>query len=793
MACLFRQRHSDELDTEKEKEYATFSVPARGTNSTAYEVTAEQAEALLLAATKDNTLSLIQQEQARQALTDLRAGVHEKLESVQSVLNDVGCTLEDLDHPDVQGVVLPTDDTSMPVNTFRSWSIGLLFSVIGAAINGFFAERLPESIIVTQRLPIFYNQSWASSWVYQILLVLSTQIMGYGLAGIVRKALVYPASAIWPGTLAVIALNRSFHEDVNLPANGWRVSRLRWFAYTFLGLGINPVPTLDYNMVSGIVDPFITPFSAVCNLYGGMLLTGLVLLPSIWFSNTWFSAHLPIVGNNPFDHFAKPYNVTRILSSEGRLNVTAFEDYSPVYLSAANALAFGGYFAIYPATLVYAYLYHGSEIANAFKNMFGRGKKVKADVHMKLMSAYKEVPEWWYLSIMAAGAGMGFVMIGIYPTDMPVWGVFFAIAVGLLFIVPIGLILAVSNVGIALNVLAEIIAGFAIPGKPLAMMIFKAYGTITISQGLSFASDLKLGHYCKIPPRTMFTAQLIGTLLSAFVTLGISNWQINNLEGYCLPGQKQKFTCPGAVIPIPIYYASKRWPRSIISQINTPVFLYGLHLFVPLNLSYITAAVPVAYVFNVYIRRRAYAWWTKYNYITAVGLSSGIAIAGLLAFIALQNPGVNLDWVGNRIATSGCDAAGCALLPLAPGEHFGPGVDDEEEEDAAAVELREKRLAEYAAKKAGKTKVAAKSVVTMDVKPWDETDMTALEAAVRAISMDGLVWGGSKLVPVGYGVSKLQINLVIEDDKVGLDDLQDAIAENEDYVQSSDIAAMQKL
>ena len=116
------------------------------------------------------------------------------------------------------------------------------------------------------------------------------------------------------------------------------------------------------------------------------------------------------------------------------------------------------------------------------------------------------------------------------------------------------------------------------------------------------------------------------------------------------------------------------------------------------------------------------------------------------------------------------------------------GSDEDEEEDAAAVELREKRLAEYAAKKAGKAKVAAKSVVTMDVKPWDdETDMKALEEAVRAISMDGLVWGGSKLVPVGYGVSKLQINLVIEDDKVGLDDLQDAIAENEDYVQSSDV------
>jgi elongation factor 1-beta len=65
--------------------------------------------------------------------------------------------------------------------------------------------------------------------------------------------------------------------------------------------------------------------------------------------------------------------------------------------------------------------------------------------------------------------------------------------------------------------------------------------------------------------------------------------------------------------------------------------------------------------------------------------------------------------------------------------------------------------------------------------------MKALEEAVRGINKDGLVWGASKLVPVGYGIKKLQINLVIEDDKIGLDDLQEEIAGFEDHVQSSDI------
>ncbi|KAH8173757.1 EF-1 guanine nucleotide exchange domain-containing protein [Sarocladium implicatum] len=119
---------------------------------------------------------------------------------------------------------------------------------------------------------------------------------------------------------------------------------------------------------------------------------------------------------------------------------------------------------------------------------------------------------------------------------------------------------------------------------------------------------------------------------------------------------------------------------------------------------------------------------------------------------------------------------------------------DDEEEDAEAARVREERLAAYREKKAAKPKVAAKSVVTLDVKPWDdETDMEALEAAVRAIEQDGLVWGASKRVPVGFGINKLQINLVIEDEKVSMTDLQEQIEGFEDYVQSTDIAAMQKL
>jgi len=120
------------------------------------------------------------------------------------------------------------------------------------------------------------------------------------------------------------------------------------------------------------------------------------------------------------------------------------------------------------------------------------------------------------------------------------------------------------------------------------------------------------------------------------------------------------------------------------------------------------------------------------------------------------------------------------------------GSDDEE--DDAAAKVREERLAAYAEKKSKKPGPIAKSQILLDVKPWDdETDMKALEGLVRAVAMDGLVWGASELKPLAYGINKLSILATVVDDKVSVDDLTEKIEANEDHVQSVDIAAFNKV
>lgn len=126
------------------------------------------------------------------------------------------------------------------------------------------------------------------------------------------------------------------------------------------------------------------------------------------------------------------------------------------------------------------------------------------------------------------------------------------------------------------------------------------------------------------------------------------------------------------------------------------------------------------------------------------------------------------------------------------------GVDlfasDSEDDNDEAARIREERLAAYAAKKSKKPALIAKSSLLLDVKPWDDqTDLEAMEAEIRKISTDGLVWGASKFVPVAYGIKKLNICCIVEDDKVSIDWLTEEIEKHEDFVQSVDIAAFNKI
>ncbi|XP_030443770.1 elongation factor 1-delta [Syzygium oleosum] len=164
---------------------------------------------------------------------------------------------------------------------------------------------------------------------------------------------------------------------------------------------------------------------------------------------------------------------------------------------------------------------------------------------------------------------------------------------------------------------------------------------------------------------------------------------------------------------------------------------------------------------------------------------------------------------------SGVDAEGCGVIvegfaPITEEALATPPVadtkaaaaeDDDDDVDLFGEETEEeKKAAEEraaAVKASGKKKESGKSSVLLDVKPWDdETDMKLLEEAVRSVQMEGLLWGASKLVPVGYGIKKLQIMMTIVDDLVSVDTLIEdhlTVEPVNEYVQSCDIVAFNKI
>jgi len=128
-------------------------------------------------------------------------------------------------------------------------------------------------------------------------------------------------------------------------------------------------------------------------------------------------------------------------------------------------------------------------------------------------------------------------------------------------------------------------------------------------------------------------------------------------------------------------------------------------------------------------------------------------------------------------------------------DEFDPFADEEEDEEAEKAKMERMKEIAKTAKNHGKAKPVAKSIILWEVKPWgEETDLDELAKMILAIEMDGLAWKAeTKKEPIAYGVFKLIIGAVVEDEKVSTDIVQERIEAFEDHVQSIDIQSFNKL
>ncbi|EME80071.1 uncharacterized protein MYCFIDRAFT_204443 [Pseudocercospora fijiensis CIRAD86] len=558
-------------------------------------------------------------------------------------------------YPEVRANVPNTDDPTLPVNTLRMWFLGCAFALIGSGINSFFSVHYPSVTItslVTQLISfpagcglalilplktitifgysfcinpdrnfnvkehtvitIMSNLSFGTSWAtdiiqaqkafyglkapigYQLLLGLTMQLFGLGIAGLAYRFIVEPPEMvrptslstdalliiqqIWPSTLANAALFETLHSRANPIANGWRISRYRFFLYVFAGsfcwywfpgfiftalstfaficwaapnnvrvnnvfgmssgLGMMPI-TFDWAQIAYNGSPLVVPFWAQANSFAGFCCFFALTAPILYYTNTWYTSYLPLSSSNSYDNTGAIYNGSRIVDEHGNFDVEAYKAYSPVFMPVTFALGYGISFAVMAALISHIFLYHFQDIMRSFK-----GNRPK-DCHARMIEKYPDAAWWWYAILAVTVLGLSIMTMYVYDIGMPFWGVLIAFGMASLYIVPVGVVYAVANLNSnVLTVLGEIISGYLLPGKPIVMLIFKFYAYTALSQAMNFSSDQKLGLYMKIPRRTLFVAQFVGCVLGSLSQQGVLIWMLGHIDNICAEDQKSGYTCP---------------------------------------------------------------------------------------------------------------------------------------------------------------------------------------------------------------------------------------------------------
>ena len=79
-------------------------------------------------------------------------------------------------------------------------------------------------------------------------------------------------------------------------------------------------------------------------------------------------------------------------------------------------------------------------------------------------------------------------------------------------VLPFGMLAAITGGTTPLSVIAELILGFMLPGRPIALMLFKTYTDMLTGAGIGYVADMKVGHYLQVPPWSVFAAQFFAVI-----------------------------------------------------------------------------------------------------------------------------------------------------------------------------------------------------------------------------------------------------------------------------------------
>ncbi|XP_073107286.1 oligopeptide transporter 5-like [Elaeis guineensis] len=543
------------------------------------------------------------------------------------------------------------------------------------------------------------------------------KFLGYGFAGVCTKFLVHNPYMWWPATLvdvsfyrySLIHSNSCVREKSKGSANeapvlflmvavssfAYHVVPVYFFpsitALSFIcwiwkdsvtaqqigsgqaGLGLGSF-SLDWMTTTSFLgSPLATPMFVICNMFIGFVIKLYVIAPISYWTNAYNAKRFPFFSQGMFDADGQKYNISRIIDEKLQFDEAAYNNYSKLYFSIVYVYSNGFFFACLTSSISHVALYHGRSLWNQVKKAY---KGQEEDIHSRLMKQnYKAIPQWWFYLVLFSMVGLAILTCQVFNEQVQLssWEFLIVLAMVSILLLPNAVLTATTNMGIPINIFFEMLNGYLSPGKPIANMTFKIYGTLGVSMATQAISSFKQGHYMKIPPKSMFLVQIIGTALSTTASFVTGWWIFSSVPHICdlerLP-KGSPWTCPseriafsvgvawglvgpqkmfypsgtysmifvffiiGLLAPVPVWILSQMYPeKKWIQLITMPVIFYIGSIMPPVSAINIWPWMVVGTIFNYVVFKKYKGWWVRYNYILSSGLDIGAAFVAVVATI----------------------------------------------------------------------------------------------------------------------------------------------------------------
>ncbi|ESK86285.1 oligopeptide transporter [Moniliophthora roreri MCA 2997] len=459
-----------------------------------------------------------------------------------------------------------------------------------------------------------------------IFTLIGSQLLGYGLGGLMRSFLVYPTYIVFPNLLPTVQLFDALHRGKKFFLQKKRVKFFwgtfitifiwEWFpeyiAPTLTGISVfclanqdSPWFTrifggaagneglgmfalcLDWNYVGsggGSIGALFTPISTQLSLYFGVMIC-IISFCAVYARNVWQSQNFPWLSQELFYENGSAYDQLAILDDNFRLDESKLAEQGLPWFAGSNVLYKIGANLAIGATFTHVVLWYGKEIKEAISS-YRSGDY--SDPHMQKMKVYKEVPMWWYAAVLLGSFAMAMATCYTGHSDLPWWGLIVAILFAAVFLPFIVLVYAITGFVPDSQSLIQIIGAAIMPGSPQRNMYFTLYGYNSVLQARGLLRDLKMGQYTKLPPRVTFTVQSVGAVIGGLLNYIIMRTIINAHREILLDVQGSNVWSGQQVQS----FNSEAVTWGALSQhIYTPTGRYGI---IPLSII-IGLAIPVPF------------------------------------------------------------------------------------------------------------------------------------------------------------------------------------------------------